>query len=212
MIRAYDETYLRLARASLARAFDYAVYDEHLALEEFCSAFLSSGVARRFERGDAGTLAGKSGVELARDVLSSLPDYQPSPARYTASRTPEYWAGWALAYYQWQSGLPFERILRAVPINSILLMYGKFHEMDITQFADHMDGLMRDSEPTSRLKELRMRTGISQRELAVRSGVPLRSVQQYEQRQKNINRASFESVVALARAVYCPDPTDLLEV
>lgn len=212
MIRAYDETYLRLARASLARAFDYAVYDEHLALEEFCAAFLSSGVARRFERGDAGTLAGKSGVELARDVLSSLPDYQPSPARYAVSRTPEYWAGWALAYYQWQSGLPFERILRAVPINSILLMYDKFHEMDVTQFADHMDGLMREAEPISRLKELRMRMGISQRELAVRSGVPLRSVQQYEQRQKNINRASFESVVALARAVYCSDPTDLLEV
>lgn len=40
----------------------------------------------------------------------------------------------------------------------------------------------------------------------------LRSVQQYEQRQKSINRASFDTVVALAKAVYCSDPTELMEV
>lgn len=40
----------------------------------------------------------------------------------------------------------------------------------------------------------------------------LRSVQQYEQRQKSINRTSFGTVVALAKAVYRSDPTELMEV
>lgn len=91
-------------------------------------------------------------------------------------------------------------------------MYHKYHEMDIAQFVDHMDALEREVEPVSQLKRFRTQLGMSQRELAARSGVPLRSVQQYEQRQKKFTRASFESVIALARALYRQDPTDLLEV
>ncbi len=44
-----------------------------------------------------------------------------------------------------------------------------------------------------------------------RSGVAVRSIQQYEQRQKDINRASFSTVVALAAALHCSNPMDLYE-
>lgn len=44
-----------------------------------------------------------------------------------------------------------------------------------------------------------------------RSGVAVRSIQQYEQRQKDINKASFSTVVALASALHCTTPMDLYE-
>ena len=42
------------------------------------------------------------------------------------------------------------------------------------------------------------------------SGIPLRTIQQYEQRQKNINKAQAEYLVALAR-VLCCEVEDLME-
>jgi len=209
---AYDESYVRLARASLARAFDYAVNDEQLDLDVFCSLFVSSGVARRFQNGDARTIAGQSGVELARETLAGTPGYRPAPARYATGRSPEYWTGWALAYYQWFAGLSFRRIFSAVPASTIIDLYHPYHEMDIAHFVERMGALMRDAERQPRLAWYRQRMGLTQRELAERSGIPVRSIQQYEQRQKHINRAGFETVIALARALNCTDPCDLLEL
>ena len=59
-------------------------------------------------------------------------------------KTPEFWAGWALAYYQWHSGRSFMDILSAVPFSEIIRMYPVYHEMDIRQFIDRMDDLMKD--------------------------------------------------------------------
>ena len=63
----------------------------------------------------------------------------------------------------------------------------------------------------SRLQEYRRRIGLSQRELSERADVPLRTIQQYEQKQKNINHARADYVVRIARVLYCR-PEDLLEV
>ena len=63
----------------------------------------------------------------------------------------------------------------------------------------------------SRLQEYRRRIGLSQRELSERADVPLRTIQQYEQKQKNINHARADYVIRLAKALYCR-PEDLLEV
>ena len=75
--------------------------------------------------------------------------------------------------------------------------------MDIRQFCDRMNALYRASQPESNLKRLRSKAGLSQRELAEISGIPLRTIQQYEQRQKNINKAQAEYLVMLARALCC---------
>ena len=66
------------------------------------------------------------------------------------------------------------------------------------------------SHQDTRLKQMRLRNGLSQRELSEASKVPLRTIQQYEQRQKNINKAGAEYVIDLASALNC-DPGMLLE-
>ncbi|WP_374041738.1 helix-turn-helix domain-containing protein, partial [uncultured Treponema sp.] len=51
----------------------------------------------------------------------------------------------------------------------------------------------------------------SQKELSEISGVPLRTIQQYEQGQKNINSAKAETVLKLAKVLEC-SAEDLMEI
>ncbi|MCM1235705.1 MAG: helix-turn-helix domain-containing protein [Ruminococcus flavefaciens] len=211
MICAYDEVYLEKARVLLGRMLDFTVYDLKYDITVFFNMFISSGVAKRFENGESAILTGRSGVELAYDIIDLVNGYtdKVSP-KYSANRSAEYWTGWALAYYQWQTALSFSEIEKHIPIKSIVAMYPKYHEMDIRQFVDEMNRLYKTNKKNTNLKERRLQAGISQSQLAKLSSVPLRTIQQYEQRQKNINSAKFETVVSLAKVLSC-QATDLME-
>lgn len=211
MIHAYDKVYLDKARTALGRMLDFAVYDLKYDIEDFFALFITSGIAARFEKGDYSVIVGMSGVELAYKVLELVKGEENRiKPQYTADRSEEYWAGWALAYYQWDTALSFEEIVRAVPMKRIVQMYSPYHEMDIRQFCDKMNELYRTAQPETNLKAFRQRSGLSQRELAEQSGVPLRTIQQYEQRQKSINKAQAEYLLMLARTLCCAIE-DLLE-
>ncbi len=211
MIHAYDKTYLDKARTALGRMLDFAVYDLKYDITDFFDLFLASGAAQRFEQGDYTLIVGMSGVELAYKVLELSGRAQEHiHPQYTVDRSEEYWTGWALAYYQWETALKFQEIVRCVPIQDILRLYSPYHEMDIRQFCDKMNELYRTAKPETNLKSLRQKAGFSQRELAELSGVPVRTIQQYEQRQKNINKAQAEYLVMLAQALCC-GVEDLME-
>lgn len=204
MMHAYDKLYLEKARAALARMLDFAVYDLHQDLTSFFDLFISSGVAPLFEQGDIHILVGKSGVELAYEVLErSGLAYKRVTPQYSMDRSEEYWTGWALAYYQWETAQPFAEIVQYIPIQDILAMYDPYHEMDIRQFCDAMNERLRKAKPETNLKLLRQQNGLSQKQLAEISSVPLRTLQQYEQRQKNINKAQAEYLVSLSIALNC---------
>lgn len=207
MIHAYDKVYLEKARTALGRMLDFAVYDLHLDLTEFWKRFLDSDVCKRFEQGDSSLLAGMSGIEMAYAVIGDSSErIQP---KLSMDRSEEYWLGWALAYYQWNTGISFREIFDAEDITKIKALYYPYHEMDIRHFCDLLDERYL-SNRTTKLKQYRQRAGLSQSQLAEESGVPLRTIQQYEQRQKNINMARAEYVIKLAKALYCK-PEELLE-
>lgn len=211
MIQAYDKSYLSAAQKNLARMLDYFVNDLNCQLETAWQWFLISKISIRFEQGDCSVLVGLSGVELARTVLEqageAVPVQQPS---YAYDRSPEYWTGWALTYYQWLTGLRFAEIEQAVPIKEVRLLYTPYHEMDVRQFADKMNELYRAAKPETNLKALRALAGLSQSELAGWADVPVRTIQQYEQRQKDINKAQVETLLRLARTLNC-SVEDLME-
>ena len=211
MIYAYDKVYLDKARIALGRMLDFAVYDLKYDIAEFFNLFIKSGVAKRFEVGDFAVIVGMSGVELAYEVLaqSGLENKRINP-NYTVDRSEEFWTGWALAYYQWETSLSFEEIARYVPVRDVTALYSPYHEMDIRQFVDKMNAMYKTAKPETNLKLLRQRTGLSQRALADLSGVPVRTIQQYEQRQKNINKAQAEYLVMLSK-VLCCEAGDLIE-
>lgn len=211
MMRAYDELYLGKARMTLAWMFDYAVNGCRIEIEDFYRMFLMSSYARRFETGNCSVVAGLSGVELAQRVIWEHDEQRELPKPiFSLDRSPEYWLWFYLSYYQWYNNLKFEQITSKVTIRDILLMYRKYHEMDVMHFVVALDE-MRQERQVARLQEYRKRICLSQRELAEKADVPLRTIQQYEQKQKNINHARVDYVIRLAQALYCR-PDDLMEL
>lgn len=205
MMHAYDEVYRAPAQANLGRMLDHAVNELGAQIGEFYGMFLASGIADQFGKGDYRFITGMSGVELAWEVLRRCgkePCY--SKVRYPVDRSAEYWTGWALARYQWERDELFGRIESYAPIERVRDLYVPYHEMDVRQFIDRMDEMKRLHGGQTNLQSRRRAMGLSQRELSELSGVPLRTIQQYEQRQKRIDRASAESVAALADALWCP--------
>lgn len=204
MIHAYDKLYLDKARTALGRMLDFAVYDLKYDISEFFGLFIASGVATRFEQGDFTLLAGMSGVEIAYEVLerSGVGKQRIKPI-YTADRSEEYWAGWALAYYQWEIAISFAEIVKYVPIEEVVALYSPYHEMDIRQFCDRMNELYQTRKPETNLKFWRQKVGLSQRELAEATQIPVRTIQQYEQRQKSINNAQVDYLLRLSQILNC---------
>ena len=74
-----------------------------------------------------------------------------------------------------------------------------------------IDGMRNDEDMAlTRIQEYRKRIGMSQRALSEAAGVNLRTLQQYEIRDKDINKAAAEKVVALSRVLGCR-PEDIME-
>ena len=211
MICAYDELYLDKARTALARMFDFAVYDLKYKLSDFFRIFAHSYTARQFERGEASVVVGRSGVELTYIVTEGERSYEIEvKPRFTANRSREYWHGWALAYYQWRMNLSFLEIEKYLEIEDLLELYSPYHEMDVHHFVERVNEMYVTAKKDTNLKLQRMKAGFTQKELADQTGIPIRTIQQYEQKQKNINKASAEYLLILSRALVC-EPERLLE-
>lgn len=212
MIHAYDKSYLSNAQKNLACMLDYLVNELDNPIETAWKWFLGSKAAIQFEQGDCSVIAGKSGIELAYSVLEDAGKERPDTVQMLPfNRSREYWTGWVLAYYQWETGLPFSEIEEAIPVQEICMLYEPYHEMDIRQLTDCLNELYHEANPDTRLKTVRVMAGLSQSELAEMSGVSVRTIQQYEQRQKSINKARSETLLRLSRALCC-DMEDLMEM
>ena len=88
-------------------------------------------------------------------------------------------------------------------MSDIEIMYGLYHEAPEEKFADTVEKMIKEKSEPTRLQTIRKTCGITQNELAQQSGVSLRSIQMYEQRNKDINKAQVETVNNLARVLGC---------
>ena len=100
--------------------------------------------------------------------------------------------------------------MRFITFADVGRMYPTLHEAPEDKFVDTVNAIIRRSNPATKLQTLRKNIGISQSELARRSGVSLRSIQQYEQRKKDINKAQALSLIALSKTLGCK-AEDLIE-
>lgn len=235
MTHAYDRICLDRASDTLGRMLDYSVYSLHYDISAMMDLFIASGTAARFERGDIRTIAGMSGIELAYDVLEkSGITFERTQPRYTKGLSAEYRCGQALAHIQWQTGLSFAQIMKDFSVSDFISGYGKkrlsfldglqldissaeraaelmaFGERCVSEAVDDFisAGRSRNSKDHP-LKKMRVLNGLSQSRLAEASGIPVRTIQQYEQGQKDLSKARAEYLIALSRALNC-DPAKLL--
>ena len=204
MIHAYQEIYLSNVQSLLGDAFDYAVNTCDIPGSDFVKMFVVSDVSTRIENGEPALIAGKSGTEVAREiVLEAKGEELLAEQQEHYERSVEYWIGWAVAYYQWYSERKYSDIFKAVSFDELQKMYYTLHEADITKFVDIVDKQIKECFPETNLKRIRTNYNCTQSELSKRSGVSLRSIQMYEQRNKNINKASVETIYRLAKVLGC---------
>ena len=156
------------------------------------------------ENGEPALLAGKSGIEIAADVLLETTGKHPeTELQGHLGRSREYWIGWAVCYYQWFSARSYSDIFNVLSYEDLANMYYTLHEADITKFVDIADEKIRAHFKDTNLKRIRNAYGCTQAELAKRSGVTLRSIQMYEQRNKDINKASADALYRISKVLGC---------
>ena len=240
MIHAYDEACLERASDTLGRMLDFAAHSLHRDPALMMGLFTATGLASRFGHGDIRLAAGMSGMELAYEILErSGLTYERTTPRHTRSLSAEYWLGRTLARAQWETGASFDQILSLFSLPGFISQYNERRmsfldglPLDINEaerasairsfgidFSDSAaadivytlspDSNVKRSADTP-LKKMRIKNGLSQSGLAEASGIPLRTIQQYEQRQKDLSRASAEYIVKLSNVLCCA-PASLLE-
>lgn len=211
-MHAYSEDYLLTAQRILGDMLDYAVNEYEFDPDEFYKMFLVSDVSRQFQEGNPTYIAGKNGCEIVKEVIRSAGlIMEEIPDEMYLDKSPEYWVGWALVYYQWYTARPFMKIYKVVTIEDLLKMYSVYHEMDIMKFVEAINEKWDQYYTETNLKRLRKIAGLSQRELADLSGVALRQIQLFEQKKRNINHTRAIDVLKIGKVLGCKSE-DLLEI
>lgn len=213
MTNAYSELYLDDAMKNLGDMVEFAVCDLGFDPDEFFGWFISSGIASKFEKGNPKYVAGMSGFELAETVLKETNvTYKKREPSYPDAKGREYWAGWILAYYQWVTGKRFEDIVKdGLALSTVLSMY-ILHEADESKFVESANEIIARNKENRKTKlfEIRKARGFTQQQLSDASGVTLRMIQLYEQKQNDISKAQASVVISLARALGC-EVEDLID-
>ncbi len=139
-MHAYNELYLCDAKENLGWFFDYHINDCHMEPDYAMDCFLQCRLSEEFSRGNPAVVSGMSGMELAMWILQeNNPETAVPQVIYPLVPTPEYWAGWALAEYQWLSGRSFRDIINHISFSEVLSLYHVYHEMDTERFCEYME-------------------------------------------------------------------------
>ena len=217
MSHSYDESLLSQAVNTLGKAFDFA--DKHLpgGMEHFFDLFVVSPTARTFDGPDAQPAVGISGIVLVLSVCDSGQNSGLDTMLMSGRRLPRdqrdraRWCGEVLAYHQWETGRTFRSISTYLSAADLIALHADYRVASPRVVSAVIEkSFARTSSPT-RLKTLRAAAGLTQAALASSSGVSLRSIQQYEQRKKDINHAQAISVYRLAQTLSCR-MEDMLEL
>jgi len=204
---AYSPLYLAKASRAVGNMLHDAVLEFGMKGADFLNLFIQSDVAEQIESGNPKYIAGKSGLELFLEVMEKTTgEVFRAELVESYERSSVYWVGSVLTHYQWYSGRTFKSILDTIPYDELIGLYGTLHEADIQKSYDVLDAHFAKSE--SRLKTARKRRGLTQEALANLSGVSLNTIRAYERKGKDLNKAQFEIVVRLAKALKC-DVTEL---
>lgn len=211
MIKAYDELYLNDAIKSLANVFDYVMNDCKIECDFFADIFANSKYTKLFETGNPNIISGLSGEELSLKILADVFPGEDFPKReYKIKRSSEYWSGWVLSQYQYYSCRSFKEIFFKIKLSKIIEMCNPYHEMDVKHFIEAIDKLFDENMCETNLKRMRESRNLSQSELAKLSGVSLRSIQLYEQRVNDIDKAQSHTLYKLSKTLCC-EIKELLE-
>lgn len=206
MIQDYSCNHIR---ETIAVCFDFAINTLKIKPDIFVNIFINSKAINKIEIMHPGYFFGMSGIEICQNILDEANiKYDKSIEYESLDRNIYYWLGDSLAYYAFNKNYRYKYVFSFVSIESLLKMYDKYHEIDISYFVNKLDEYRKLSP--SKLKNIRENRRLSQTDLSLYSMVSLRTIRAYEQKQKDINKAEVMTVLKLAHTLNC-SIDDILE-
>ncbi len=205
-IHAYDKYYLPYVSESIGCMFENSI-NIGLNPEIFWLTFINSNVAKQIEKGNPKYLSYSS-----FDYLTEIYEGKKMiKQKGKINKNLYFWAGWILTQFQYLTGFSFDRINSYLPIQRVLELYPTLHEADVSKFFEIAKAYFYEKNKETNLKKIRLARGLSQSELALKAEVDIRSIQMYEQRHNDINKAQAETLRRLSIVLGC-NMEDLLEI
>ena len=205
MTAAYNKIYLDDAIDCLGEALEYVSNACQINTNIFMDMFIASGIATRFEDGEPAIVSGTSGSELVRKVVEGCGlniSFPPALIDYENASF-EFCCGQLLAYIQWYSGKRFSDILKNISLDDLEDYVQKFVETNMDGKEQIAKEILSGFNESVRIQTLRKRCGYSQRQLAEAAHVNIRTLQQYEIKSMDINKAAASTVLELSRTMGC---------
>lgn len=194
---------------NIASMFDLAVNNYHIDGDKFWDMFVISGVAEQIEKKNPKYSAGKSGEELLLEVLVAVGfKTDKKESSYYFGRSAEFWSGHIIAKSHMLLKESFKEIHSSIKFSELQNMYKTLHEAPDEKTVEIIENRL--CNKIVNLKRYRETLDLSQSQLAEQSGVSIRTIQAYEQKEKDINKASVSILAALAEVLKC-SINDLLE-
>ena len=113
------------------------------------------------------------------------------------------WAQSMIDRFAEKTGYRKDEILRRISLDSIAGVRKAYAKLPFETFVTDLSKFAAKQMPRTNLKEIRTARGLTQQELAERSGVKLRNIQMYEQRGNDINKAQAIALYRMARVLDC---------
>lgn len=202
--KTFNKFYLDNVAENIGTMFEHATNIGINPIIFWCT-FINSNVAKQLEKGNPKYL-NYSALEFLNELYENKIKI---PKKEDIKKNIYYWAGWILTQYAYEKEYSFYYINCNLPIEKVLDLYPTLHEADITKFFFIADTFFQKQKITN-LKKIRMANNLSQSELSKASSVELRSIQMYEQRKNDINKARADTLHKIAKTLGC-NIEDLLE-
>lgn len=202
-LNLFDGFYLEPMMEKLGAIFDICIRCNGIPGDQVAQAFVDSELAWQFEHQNPKYVAGLSGEELALILGERTELNIVLPDEPLNGFTPQFWLGQMLAYFQAKTAWPYRRIFEYLDYDRLEGLFLRHGEDDPEFFCEYLKALLAQQPFQSRLKSLRKSARLTQQELAEKSAVSLRSLQQYEQGAKSLEKASAETVRKLSLVLGC---------
>ena len=195
--------YMESSMFCLGAMFQRCIDELGMSGDQAAELFVGSGLAREFERQTPQYVAGMSGVEMVRLMLERKGVSKEVSDDFIIGNSIAFWTGEMIAYFQITTGCTYRRLFELCTYEQLSDLYYKYGECAASDVCEAIRKLVASAHADSALARLRKARGLNQAELAERTGVSLRSIQQYEQGVKDINHAAAVSVYKLSLVLGC---------
>lgn len=193
-----DKTYFYLENTceSIAIMMDL-VKQNNLNIDSFYNIFISSKLANEIENKNIKYLS-LSSLDYLRILLKE--DYKKIKIK-EFNYSNYYWCFYMISLFQYKSNYSFKDINNSISYNKLLEMYFNLNESDEHKIFEIFNKKLTILNKETNLKKYRKLNNLSQKELSIISKVDRRSIEMYEEKKRDINKASALTLKKLADAL-----------